>query len=436
MKGIIVLLITVTLFAGMVGCGGTAAHYDLTLSSSAGGSVTTPGEGVFSYDEGTVVNLAAEAGEGYSFVQWSGDVGTIANINAAETTITMNSTYTISGNFGLFAGGDGTAEYPYQIADWWCLNNARNYLSSHFIVINDLDSNSAGYIELASTTANDGKGWQPIGTFNITFTGTFDGQGYEIRDFFINRPDEYCIGLFGDVDEGGVIQNTGVVNVHVTGYQLVGGLVGENSHGRVIDSYSSGNVTGSDGVGGLTGKNDGLVIDSYSSGNVTGFAAVGGLVGWNYGGTVIDSYSSGNVSGRNRVGGLMGWNYLSTLVDSYSNGSVTGDEYVGGLLGWNYLSTVIDSYSSGSVTGSSAVGGLLGWNSESIVSNSFWDTETSGQATSAGGIGKTTAQMQDLSTFAGATWDIVAVANPSIRNTSYIWNIVDDETYPFLSWEP
>jgi len=142
------------------------------------------------------------------------------------------------------------------------------------------------------------------------------------------------------------------------------------------------------------------------------------------------------VSGRNRVGGLMGWNYLSTLVDSYSNGSVTGDEYVGGLLGWNYLSTVIDSYSSGSVTGSSAVGGLLGWNSESIVSNSFWDTETSGQATSAGGIGKTTAQMQDLSTFAGATWDIVAVANPSIRNTSYIWNIVDDETYPFLSWEP
>jgi len=72
----------------------------------------------------------------------------------------------------------------------------------------------------------------------------------------------------------------------------------------------------------------------------------------------------------------------------------------------------------------------------SSVSNSFWDTETSGQATSDGGTGKNTTEMQDITTFSGATWDIVAVANPSIRNPSYIWNIVDDVTYPFLSWQP
>jgi hypothetical protein len=44
--------------------------------------------------------------------------------------------------------------------------------------------------------------------------------------------------------------------------------------------------------------------------------------------------------------------------------------------------------------------------------------------------------MQDIATFSGAAWDITAVANPSTRNSSYIWNIVDDETYPFLSWQP
>jgi hypothetical protein len=44
--------------------------------------------------------------------------------------------------------------------------------------------------------------------------------------------------------------------------------------------------------------------------------------------------------------------------------------------------------------------------------------------------------MQDISTFTGAAWDIIAVANPGERNTSYIWNIVDGETYPFLSWQP
>ena len=70
------------------------------------------------------------------------------------------------------------------------------------------------------------------------------------------------------------------------------------------------------------------------------------------------------------------------------------------------------------------------------VVNSFWNTETSGQGASAGGSGKGTAEMQDITTFSGATWDIVAVANPDIRNLSYIWNIVDDETYPFLSWQP
>jgi hypothetical protein len=69
------------------------------------------------------------------------------------------------------------------------------------------------------------------------------------------------------------------------------------------------------------------------------------------------------------------------------------------------------------------------------VTYSFWDTETSGQATSDGGTGKNTTEMQGINTFSGAGWDIIAVANPSIRNPSYLWNIVDDITYPFLNWE-
>ena len=81
------------------------------------------------------------------------------------------------------------------------------------------------------------------------------------------------------------------------------------------------------------------------------------------------------------------------------------------------------------------VGGLVGRNDEGTVNDSFWDIEPSGQATSDGGTGKTTAEMQDIATFSGAGWNIIAVANPDTRNRSYIWNIVDDVTYPFLSWE-
>jgi preprotein translocase subunit YajC len=74
-------------------------QYDLTISSTEGGSVTEPGEGVFTYDEGTIVDLVAEAEEGYRFVRWTGDVGTIADIYDASTTITMNGNYSITANF-------------------------------------------------------------------------------------------------------------------------------------------------------------------------------------------------------------------------------------------------------------------------------------------------------------------------------------------------
>ena len=76
-----------------------SVQYDLTTSSTEGGSITEPGEGVFTYDEGEVVDLLAEAGEGYLFVEWTGDVGTIADVHAASTTITMNGDYSITANF-------------------------------------------------------------------------------------------------------------------------------------------------------------------------------------------------------------------------------------------------------------------------------------------------------------------------------------------------
>jgi hypothetical protein len=74
-------------------------QYDLTINSTAGGNITNPGEGTFTYDEGTVVNLTAEAEEGYQFGNWTGDVDTIADVEAASTNITMSGNYSITANF-------------------------------------------------------------------------------------------------------------------------------------------------------------------------------------------------------------------------------------------------------------------------------------------------------------------------------------------------
>ena len=94
-----IFLITVALIAGMLGCFQLPPFYNLTIASTAGGSVTIPGEGTFTYVKGEMVNVVAEAGEGYRFVNWTGDVGTIGNANDATTTITMNGDYSITANF-------------------------------------------------------------------------------------------------------------------------------------------------------------------------------------------------------------------------------------------------------------------------------------------------------------------------------------------------
>lgn len=73
----------------------------------------------------------------------------------------------------------------------------------------------------------------------------------------------------------------------------------------------------------------------------------------------------------------------------------------------------------------------MGHNSVGIVSNSFWDKETCGTEESKGGTGKTTAEMQDFATYKDRSWDIVAVSDPNWYK--HTWNIVDGQTYPFLS---
>jgi hypothetical protein len=173
---------------------------------------------------------------------------------------------------------------------------------------------------------------------------------------------------------------------------------------------------------------------------VTGDSYVGGLVGhnWNWNAIVGSCYSSGSVNGDNSVGGLVGYNdYYATVDRSYAIGSVTGNSSVGGLAGHN-MGTVSESYASGSVAGNSSVGGLVGSNNDT-VKNSFWDRETSGMETSDGGVAKTTAEMMDITTFTDTNtegldkpWDIIAVAHGETDDV-YAWNIVDGESYSFLS---
>ena len=307
----------------------------------------------------------------------------------------------IPGSYGV-SGNDPDSSQNLEIRTWYDLNAVRDNLSGNHTLMNDLDSATPGYTELAGPTANGGEGWQPIGystpapasckanpPIHHGLSGTLDGQGYEIRDLFINRPDESEVGLFAYLKVGGIIKNVGVVNCTLVAHTRIGSLVGL--------------------------KEAGTIRNCYSICNVTGYADIGGLVGSNYRGNISNSYCAGSVSSEwsTGIGGLAGDQHSgATLNNCYSTCSVTGG-----------------------TPGSGDIGGLIGDNYyiENVIS-SFWDMETSGQSTSGGGTGKNTTEMQDIATFSAAGWNIIAVALNE-TNPAYIWNIVNNVTYPFLNWQ-
>ncbi|MFO8034635.1 MAG: right-handed parallel beta-helix repeat-containing protein [Candidatus Bipolaricaulota bacterium] len=81
------------------GSGGQGETHGLVVGSTSGGSVIVPGEDYFSYRHATVVDLVAEAEEGYRFVAWTGEVEEIEDPAASHTTITMLSDYEIEAVF-------------------------------------------------------------------------------------------------------------------------------------------------------------------------------------------------------------------------------------------------------------------------------------------------------------------------------------------------
>jgi len=133
-KRISSFLIVVVLIAGMVGCGGDGGgggagagadeSYSLAIDSTTGGmvtvnNVTIPGKAIFTYDTGTMVSLNATPDSGYQFVKWTGDVGTVDNVNSSETIITVNGNYSIMANFEvvqyrlvIFSAAGGSVTTP------------------------------------------------------------------------------------------------------------------------------------------------------------------------------------------------------------------------------------------------------------------------------------------------------------------------------------
>jgi len=79
-------------------------EYEVTVSSTEGGSVPIPGEETFTYACNTSVPVSATPEAYYQFTHWTGtavDAGKVADINAASTTVMVDADYTLRAHFGL-----------------------------------------------------------------------------------------------------------------------------------------------------------------------------------------------------------------------------------------------------------------------------------------------------------------------------------------------
>lgn len=226
------------------------------------------------------------------------------------------------------------------------LHDIRNDMAGNYKLANDIDLSNWG-------------NWETIGSSTNKFTGTFDGDGFNVYNMTINAEGIQRIGLFG-YSEGSIIENVGMLNTDVTtNTTYASSLIGYAHTTMINNCYATGSVDGGN--------------SNY----------IGGLIGMLASGELTNSYSHINVSGGNIVGGLIA---------------------TAGRLSGQIMPAIRNSYSTGLVMGTGArLGGIAG-HASTITHNTFWDIETSEQIESGtDAIGKTTAEMKTQSTFVG--WD-------------------------------
>lgn len=257
-----------------------------------------------------------------------------------------------------FDGGTGTPQNPYIISTIAQLDAVRSNLSASFVLANDLDLS--------------GSSFQPIGSINEPFSGTFNGASHAVSNWTHTATTEYA-GLISATTTDAKVINLQVTNAQLsTEGSVVAILVGLNN-GQIVNCHATGSVVGGGSLlGGLVAINAGTVSDSSAAVSVTASStsyssSVGGLVASNYVGSVVRCSTSGSVSvladSSDAIGGLVGYASGGSIVGCTSTASVVGGADVGGLVGYSD-GQIIDCSASGQAVGQSQwqgnIGGLVG----------------------------------------------------------------------------
>lgn len=293
---------------------------------------------------------------------------------------------------------------PYKfVTDIWNLNdlnNMRNDPLAFYRLRAHIDMGPAA-------NWNNGLGWAPF-----IFRGTLNGNGFQIRNLTMNRPQQWAVGLFSEMSAA-VVYDLGLTNVNIQANSMVGGLAGLISGSLVTRTYVEGTVTsttGAFGSGFHTGLFAGRITDtqvttSYSRGTVNGdTTSIGGFAGLIDGssntGSVIDQcYARVNVTPNSttstvKAGGFAAELAGASVTNVYTLGTVQGRGFVGGVFGqisgdnlrfdFAYSRNTVFDWSKPASSGGWA--GTYGQLTGNVVhmAGLFWDSTVDGSTNAAG----------------------------------------------------
>lgn len=378
-------------------------EYTQTVKVASMGNATsslelTAGPTGMTLTAGVISWTPTQAGTETATIKITGSNGLIGSSSFSITTLPFN--------------GEGTADSPFEIATLDHLkelSETSSYWDLHFIQTADIDASS-------TVDWDDGDGFTPIGNSGTKFTGSYSGKGFTITGLTISRksasPNDY-MGLFGYAN-GATIDSVGLLSSYTSADRYTGALVGYCLASTVSNCYAY-NVTSDVGY--------------YS----------GGFIGYGKNSTISNCWVSGeSTSSARNHGGFIGYHTTGgTISNCYANVYMGGTQYgTGGFVGSNNGSapTITNCYSLGHIvkTGTSGVGGF-GTGADDAMFNCYYNSETSGKSDDSGrGHPRTTAEMQQDSTFS----EMQADSSFIDFDFTDTWSIVNGEDYPSLKSVP
>ena len=277
-----------------------------------------------------------------------------------------------------FTLADNTQIKGYMwVDDLFQLQDMNTKLDGWYALRNSIDANYTANDSYGSgIDGYTGTGFAPIGNSTNSFTGRFDGLGYDIFGLTINGTGNNT-GLFGYA-QNAAIRNVTINSGTITGGDNTGAAVGYAKNSTIENVTNTANVTGENQTGGVVGHAEGVTMSGLRNvGTIRHKDAdgqtseslmdLGGIVGKMSDGSTLGgmTYNLGGVYGGGssyNVGGIAGSVENSSIGDAaddafqiYNQLNVTGGYNIGGIAGrltttGNGKSSVTNAANHGTIT--------------------------------------------------------------------------------------